>query len=77
MTARSLFLVVMMLITATSYAADSPQFRGANRTGIFDEKGLMKTWPENGPPKLWVTQGIGAGYSSALVNKGRIYVTGT
>ena len=58
-------------------AADSPQFRGPDRTGLFPETGLMKSWPEGGPPKVWVTTGFGVGYSSALVHKGRIYVTGT
>ena len=77
MTTRSLSIILVTLFATVSYAADSPQFRGANRTGMFEEKGLMKTWPENGPPKLWAITGIGAGYSSALVNKGRIYVTGT
>lgn len=57
-------------------AGDSPQFRGPNRDGIFQEQGLLKTWPENGPPKLWVAKGIGRGFSSASVVQGKIYVTG-
>lgn len=58
-------------------AADSPQFRGANRTGVFEEKGLLKSWPEEGPKKLWTATGFGVGYSSVDVVKGKIYVTGT
>jgi outer membrane protein assembly factor BamB len=77
MSMRILAVAAAMLLAAVSYAVDSPQFRGANRTGVFEETGLMKTWPENGPPKLWVATGFGVGFSSALVNKGRIYVTGT
>lgn len=77
MTSRSLSLVLFLLLSVASHAGDSPQFRGANRTGVFDEKGLMKTWPESGPPKMWVATGFGVGYSSAIVHKGRIYLTGT
>lgn len=77
MSVRILSLVLTILFAATSYAADSPQFRGASRTGMFEETGLMKAWPTNGPPIAWVARGFGVGFSSALVNKGRIYVTGT
>jgi len=57
-------------------AGDSPQFRGPNRDGVFQEQGLLKAWPENGPPKLWVAKGIGKGFSSASVFQGKTYVTG-
>lgn len=75
---RGLSLVLAALVSTTAaFAADSPQFRGAQRTGMFDETGLMKAWPENGPPLLWKADGFGVGYSSADVVKDRIYVTGT
>ncbi len=75
---RPLSLALTVLLFATiCHAADSPQFRGAHRTGMFDETGLMKAWPENGPPLLWKADGFGVGYSSADVVKDRIYVTGT
>ena len=78
MTTRSLSLVLALFVSATAaLAADSSQFRGAHRTGMFDETGLMKTWPEDGPPLLWKAAGFGVGYSSADVVKDRIYVTGT
>lgn len=59
-----------------AFAGESPQFRGPNRDGRFDEKGLLKGWPEGGPGKLWVATGIGRGYSSASVTGEKIYVTG-
>lgn len=58
-------------------AGDSPQFRGPNRDGVFaDEKGLLKSWPEGGPKKLWVATDVGKGYSSPSIASGKIYVTG-
>ena len=63
--------------TLLASAEDSPQFRGPNRDGVFaDEKGLLKSWPEGGPKKLWVATGIGKGYSSPSIAGGNIYVTG-
>jgi outer membrane protein assembly factor BamB len=58
-------------------AADYPQWRGINRNGISEEKGLLKTWPEGGPKLIWSATGIGAGFSSPSIAKGFIYVTGT
>lgn len=52
-------------------------WRGPDRTGIYNEKGLMKSWPEKGPSLLWEVSGIGKGYSSATVTDDAIYITGT
>ncbi|MBW7862929.1 MAG: PQQ-binding-like beta-propeller repeat protein [Candidatus Hydrogenedens sp.] len=71
----ALFLAALC---AASHAGDSPQFRGPNRDGVFPgETGLMKAWPEGGPPLLWTATGFGVGYSSAAVSNGRVYLTGT
>lgn len=67
---------VMAIAAGSAYAGDSPQFRGPNRDGNFDEKGLLKVWPENGPPVAWVASGLGKGFSSASVAQGKVYVTG-
>ena len=57
-------------------AADSPQFRGPNRDGMFPETGLLQSWPEGGPAKVWTAAGLGRGFSSASVVQGKIYLTG-
>ena len=77
MTIHRFTFALVCLSGFCAFAADSPQFRGANRTGIFEETGLLKTWPEEGPAKLWTVNGLGVGYSSALVHKDHVYVTGT
>ncbi len=55
---------------------DWPQWRGRNRDGIGVEKGLLKTWPQNGPPRAWQTTGAGEGYSSFAVAGGKLYTLG-
>ena len=67
---------VGMCLGSVALAGDSPQFRGPNRDGRFDEEGLLETWPESGPPLLWVAKGLGKGYSSPSVAGGTIYVPG-
>lgn len=70
-----LFLCLTVSITAQS-PGDWPQWRGPNRDGISKETGLLKQWPEGGPPLVWKANGAGTGYSSMSVSKGRIYTMG-
>lgn len=75
-TSHCLLAAILFAAAGAAVAADSPQFRGPDRTGVFPESGLLKEWPEGGPNKAWVATGIGRGYSSAATLNGKIYVTG-
>lgn len=55
---------------------DWPQWRGPRRDGIATEKGLLQSWPANGPTLLWKVEGLGTGWSSPIVVGERLYVTG-
>src|SRR5687767_1744227 len=52
------------------------QFRGARRDGVSEEKGLLQTWPDDGPRVVWTAKGAGKGFSSPIVAGGRVIVTG-
>lgn len=57
-------------------ADDWPQWRGPNRNGVSDEKGLITTWPEEGPQVLWRIA-IGDGFSAISVAHGNVYTMWT
>ncbi|HPO13359.1 MAG TPA: PQQ-binding-like beta-propeller repeat protein [Candidatus Hydrogenedentes bacterium] len=76
MTCMTAAVATFAFLISMAYAGDSPQFRGPNRDGIFNEQGLLNGWPENGPTVVWVAKGIGRGFSSASMVQGKIYVTG-
>ena len=57
-------------------AADWPGFLGPNRDGHSPDAGLLKQWPEAGPPLLWKVDNVGPGWSSMAVADGCIYTTG-
>jgi outer membrane protein assembly factor BamB len=59
-----------------SYSQTPSGFRGADRSGIYKESGLLKVWPASGPSLLWETSGIGTGYSSVTVTEDAIFITG-
>ena len=52
------------------------EWRGPDRTGIYNETGLLKKWPDGGPKLLWEAAKMGDGYSSATVTDDAVYVTG-
>ena len=74
----SLAVIALFLSTeiAAQVGADWPQWRGPNRDGISKETGLLKQWPEQGPPLVWKSTGAGRGYSSLSVANGRLYTMG-
>jgi outer membrane protein assembly factor BamB len=43
---------------------------------VAKDKGLLQEWPEGGPPLVWTGNGLGDGYSSVVIDDGRIYTTG-
>ncbi len=53
-----------------------PQWRGPSRDAISPETGLLKQWPENGPPLTWSANGLGAGYSGVSVVAGKVFTMG-
>ena len=77
LSAASAFLSLMLfgLGLAGSFvsAADWPQWRGANRDGVWREEGILETFPTNGLPVLW-RAAIGAGFSGPAVADGRVFL---
>src|SRR3989442_942761 len=56
--------------------SDWPQWRGPNRDNVSTETGLLKRWPEKGPPLAWKAKGIGRGYSTVSVVGDKIFTMG-
>lgn len=72
-------IVIILIINALSSVAVFSQlyeWRGPQRSGIYNETGLLKKWPDGGPKLLWEAEGLGLGYSSVTVSDDAIYITG-
>jgi outer membrane protein assembly factor BamB len=52
------------------------RWRGPNGDGVSAEKGLLKEWPDKGPPLAWQAKGFGEGYSSVAVVGGKVFTLG-
>lgn len=53
-----------------------PEFHGPGRSNISPETGLLKQWPEGGPPLVWKSTGLGIGYSGVTIADGLIFTAG-
>lgn len=77
----SVFLLfTIIIILSITYGCNNKteiaQWRGIDRTGIYNETNLLNTWPEDGPELLWAYEGIGKGYAAPSVLKDKIFVNG-
>ena len=70
------FTALCLLLDATAAWADSPQFRGPDRSGVYPATGLLESWPDGGPKQLWSAEGLGDSFASVTIADGRIYTTG-
>jgi outer membrane protein assembly factor BamB len=78
MRTRSLALVMIAfgVGSVAAMAADWPQWRGPQRTGLSHETGLLHKWPDAGPKLLWQVDDVGSGYSTPAVVGDRLYLLG-
>ena len=73
---RLLCTILLSAMMAGVGAQDVAQWRGPNRDGVYNEKGLMKKWPDAGPKLLWHFDELGDGHTSAAVTKNGVYTNG-
>lgn len=71
----TLIFTLFSLTAASPLRAESwPQWRGLHRDGLSPEKGLLRSWPAEGPRLLWQADSIGSGYSAPAVAGNRLFV---
>jgi outer membrane protein assembly factor BamB len=67
---------VLLFLLASTSAADWPQFRGPDGSGVADQQNLPVEWDvERGRNLLWRTALPGLGHSSPIVWGERVYLT--
>lgn len=68
-----LMAALALMLSLTARAADWPQFRGPNRDSVWNETGILQTFPAEGLKIRWRAP-VGGGFSSPIVAGGRVYV---
>jgi outer membrane protein assembly factor BamB len=63
----------IVLEAELSLAIDWPQFRGPKRDGVWEETGIVQSFPSEGLKIRW-RQPVGGGFASPVVAQGRVFV---
>ena len=57
---KSIYLILIGLFAGYFlHAQETSHWRGQFRNGIYQDKGLLKSWPSGGPQILWTAVGLG------------------
>lgn len=72
------YLAASFLFISSSliHAGDWPGWRGADRTDLSTETGLLQQWPSSGPKQVWVNRQGGLGYAGFSVVNGTLFTLG-
>jgi outer membrane protein assembly factor BamB len=74
---RVSFLFISLIFTGLTVFSQTPtRWRGPNGSGVYDETGLLKKWPDSGPEIIWHFDELGEGHSSPAFANGLIYLSG-
>lgn len=71
-----LFTIASWIPAVTAFEGPWPQWQGPHRDAVSDEKGLLQTWPEGGPPQAWLSRDCGLGYAGPAIVGNRLYILG-
>ena len=64
----------VLLVTVTNVnAQDWPQYLGPDRNSTSPQKGILRSWPKDGPEVLW-TVNTGKGYGGPVIKDGKVYL---
>lgn len=73
----SIVALIVLSFTQSGLCQTFSDWRGEGRTGMYNEAGLLRKWPEKGPKMLWSVTGLPKGHSSVAVGDRKLYITGT
>lgn len=66
----------LLLGTSGALGADWPEWRGPKRIDHSPDTGLLKTWPAEGPKRVWLNEDVGLGYSGYSIVGDRLFTMG-
>jgi outer membrane protein assembly factor BamB len=70
---RAIVIISILLATNRILASDWPQYLGPDRNAVSGEKGILRSWPKEGPKVLW-TVPLGKGFGGPAISEGKVYI---
>ena len=73
----TLLIILAALVAAcTNRQPEIFEWRGPERSGVYNESGLLKSWPDDGPAEIWTIDDLGNGYGSPVFTEKHFFITG-
>ncbi|MEZ5072269.1 MAG: PQQ-binding-like beta-propeller repeat protein [Bacteroidales bacterium] len=66
----------LLVLMGAPLVAQVTEWQGPDRSAVFSDTGLLTHWPAEGPDLLFVTEGLGKGFSSVVSRGDTTYATG-
>jgi len=74
---NAIITAILLVLSHTAFSEGNwPNFNGPKYNNMSEEKGLLKSWPAEGPKLLWTFDKAGKGYSGVSMAEGTIYIAG-
>ena len=68
-------LIAVILFACTKKVVTVSEWRGPNRSGVYNETNLLKQWPAEGPKLLWTIDSTGHGFGSPVIAGNQLFIT--
>ncbi len=68
--------LILIALSACNQEAKVYEWRGENRSGVYEVENMLSSWPEGGPEVVWEYEGIGNGYGSPVFTENEMYIMG-
>jgi outer membrane protein assembly factor BamB len=69
-------LVLIFILASCSGKERIYEWRGKDRTGIYNESNLLKKWPADGPKEIWTIDNIGNGFVPPVIAGNNFFIAG-
>ena len=69
-------ILVIIIGSCASRKKNIYEWRGKDRSGIYQETDLLKEWPADGPEEIWAVEEIGNGFGSPVFVDDLFFITG-
>ncbi len=67
---------LLIILSSCNQETKIYEWRGENRSGIYEVENMLNSWPEGGPEVVWEYEGVGHGYGSPVFTEDKMFIMG-
>ena len=71
-----ILLIATLFFACAKKQEPVSEWRGPNRSGVYNETNLLTEWPADGPRLVWSIDSTGHGYGSPVLTEDQLFING-